>query len=367
MSNSHFTFLFALLALTTSVHAQSPVPLVTAYGRTVVFLDGSFSDLDPRKPQALYPCGDRLAYMTDAGDLKMFANGNVTELQDGAPVQVETSRHMLAWKTGPALRIPTTGGAETICRNVGRFTVSDSLIAFHDIQQQNLVVYWNGRVMPIADVLMSSDDVVWKSGSNTLLLYDIGRQQVLLFYRGQVTRLCDGDDVSRSMPGGDVVAFMDQYEDTFHVFDKGQVFDVDPFAPASFQVGDGLVAYVTSSGSFRCFKDERVWDIADFAPDQYWVRDSTLVFTEQGRFKTFVNGAVQTIEQVVPEHWEASGNMIAYLDLNGVVMLYRDGVRIKVSPESGVKSFALYPGAVSYVSNSGTSKVWWRGKLYEHY
>jgi hypothetical protein len=208
---------------------------------------------------------------------------------------------------------------------------------------------------------------VWKSGPNTLLLYDLGRQQVLLFYRGQVTRLCDGDDTSRSAPGGDVVAYMDQYDDTFHVFDKGQVFDVDPFAPASFKVGDGLVAYVTSNGAFRCFKDGRVWDIADFAPDQYWVRDSALVFTEQGRFKTFVDGAVETVQSVVPDHWEVSGNTIAYLDLNGVLMLYRKGERTKVSTEAGVKSFNLYPGAVSYVSNSGTGKVWWRGRLYEHY
>ncbi|MEO8733294.1 MAG: hypothetical protein ABI373_03080, partial [Flavobacteriales bacterium] len=272
-----------------------------------------------------------------------------------------------AWRTGPALRIPSADGAKTICRNVDRFTVSDSLIAFHDDQQQNLVVYWNGQAIPIADVMMTSEDVVWKSGSNTLLLYDLGRQQVLMFYRGRITRLCDGEDTSRSVPGGDVVAYMDQYDDTFHVFDKGQVFDVDPFAPTSFQVGNGLVAYVTSSGAFRCFKDEHVWNIADFAPDQYWVRDSALVFTEQGRFKTFVNGAVQTIESVVPDHWEVSGNTIAYLDVSGVLMLYRNGVRTKVSTEVGVRSFNLYPGAVSYVSNSGTSKVWWRGKLYEHY
>ena len=55
------------------------------------------------------------------------------------------------------------------------------------------------------------------------------------------------------------------------------------------------------------------------------------------------------------------------MDLNGFLMLYRDGVRTKVSTEAAVRSFNLYPGAVSYVSNSGTSKVWWRGKLYEHY
>lgn len=63
--------------------------------------------------------------------------------------------------------------------------MSDSIIAYHDLMQQNLMARWNGKDMPIADVLMTSEDVVWKAGSNTLLLYDRGGRRVLLFYRGR--------------------------------------------------------------------------------------------------------------------------------------------------------------------------------------
>lgn len=347
--------------------AQTPVPLLTAYGHLVVFEHGAFRELEARTPQAVYHGGDKLAYIADAGDLKLYSNGKVTVLERGEPVEVSTSRHMLAWKSGPALRIPTSEGATTLSRSVGRFTVNDSIIAFHDVMQQELLVRWNGRTIPVADVLMTSEDVVWKSGSNTLLLYDQGHRRVLLFYRGHVSVLCNGTDPSRSVPGGDLVAFMGEYDDTFRVFERGNEYDLEAFAPASFQVGEGLVAFVNATGSFRCFQAGRVWDIMDFAPEEYWVRDSVVVFRDQGMFKVFSGGAVEIMERYVPARWAAVGGMVAWLDDRGMLKLFQAGRRITVSKEAGITQFDIFPGAVTYRSNSGDTKVWWNGKLYTHY
>lgn len=363
--------LFACLAISLIVvadaRAQSVVPVITSYGRLVAFQNGVFQEVDARKPQASYPSGNRLAYLTDAGDLKLFADGKVTTVQAGEPVQVATSNYLLAWKSGPSLRIPGAGGGKILCPSVGRFTVSDSIIAFHDQMQQTLSAFWDGRTVPIADVMMTSESVVWKTGSNTLLLYDLGQRRVLLFYHGRTSVLCKGDNPSRSEPGGDMVAFMDEFDDTFRVFDKGEEYEVDPFAPASFQVGNGLVAYVNSAGAFKCFQDGRVWDISDFAPDEYAVQDSLIVFREGDLFKVFSGGATQTLERTMPSQWKVSGGMVAWLDVSGVVKLFHSGEKVTVSKESGITRFDLYPGAVSYRSNSGSTKVWWSGKLYEHY
>lgn len=367
MSLARSLFGLTSVALTLFVQGQSPVPIVTSFGRFVVFQDGVFREVETRKPKQVFQNGDRLAYITDAGDLKLFVDGTITKLQGGEPVAVAGSKHMIAWKTGPALRIPKGAGAETICRSVGRYSVTDSIIAYHDQMQQKMMVYWKGRTITMADVLMSSEDVIWESGSNTVLLYDVGGRRVLLFYRGQITVLCNGDDPGRSMPGGDMVAFMDEYDDTFRVFDRGLLYEVDPFAPSSFQVGEGLVAYTSSTGAFRCFTQGHVWDVADFSPEQYWVKDSTLLFVDQGMFKVFTNGAVEIIERYVPNKWEAVGSTVAYLDASGVLWAYWDGTRTRIGRESGIKQFQLYPGVISYVSNSGDSKVWWNGKLYEHY
>ena len=350
-----------------TVSAQTPVPVISSYGHLVAFENGSFRELEGRKPQAVFQGGDKLVYIADAGDLKLYTNGKLTTLERGEPAQVSVSKHLLAWKSGPALRIPAGDGANTLCRSVGRYTVSDSIIAYHDLMQQNLVARWNGRTIPIADVLMTSEDVVWKAGSNTLLLYDQGARRVLLFYRGKVSVLCNGTDPGRSVPGGDVVAFMDEYDDTFRVFDKGAEYDVEAFAPASFQVGEGLVAFVNSAGAFRCFQGGHMWDIMDFAPDEYWVRDSVVIFRDNDMFKVFSNGAVETLERNIPTQWAAVGGMVAWLDTRSVLQLFHAGQRITVSKEAGIGQFNLYPGTVTFRSNSGDTKVWWNGKLYSHY
>lgn len=362
-----FSLLLLGLSIARGVEAQTPVPLVTAADRLIVFQDGRFEDLEPRKPQAVFPNGDRLAYLSDGGDLKLYVDGRVTDLQRGETVQVKGSQHLLAWKTGPSLRIPTGDGAETLCRGVGEFTVHDSLIAYHDQLDQTLVVYWRGRTMPVADVLMAGEGPQWKAGANTLVFFDKGARRVLLFYRGEVSTLCTGADVARVAPGGDVVAYMDDRDDTFRVFDRGERIDLEPFAPVSFRAGAGLVAYISTGGALRCYRDHQVWTLADFAPTEYWVQDSVLLFVDQGMLKTFTDGRVDIIERYVPEQWAVSGDLVAYLDLNRSLRLYRRGVRTVAGKEAGIKRFDLYRGAVAYRSNSGTSKVWWNGKLYEHY
>ena len=66
---------------------------------------------------------------------------------------------------------------------------------------------------------------------------------------------------------------------------------------------------------------------------------------------------IDVVERFLPETWAISGNTIAYLDINRQPKIYRLGVRTQVSKEAGIKAFDLYPGALTYRSNSGVSKV----------
>ncbi|MFT3885933.1 MAG: hypothetical protein QM724_11035 [Flavobacteriales bacterium] len=67
------SLLFGAGVLSLVLHAQSPVPILMADGmHFVVFQDGVFQDLEARKPQQVFQNGDRLAYISDAGDLKLL-------------------------------------------------------------------------------------------------------------------------------------------------------------------------------------------------------------------------------------------------------------------------------------------------------
>ncbi|MBK7288335.1 MAG: hypothetical protein IPI95_15325 [Flavobacteriales bacterium] len=198
-------------------------------------------------------------------------------------------------------------------------------------------------------------------------LYVPGHRRVLLFYRGRVSVLCNGDDPSRSETGGDMVAYMDEYDDTFRVFNKGDDYEVEPFAPASFQVGNGLVAYVNSSGSFKSFQGGRVWDISDFAPDEYWARDSVVVFREGTCSRCSAVGPYKRWSARCLRNGKYPGHD-AWLDVSRVVQLFHNGEPDHC--QQGIWDLPIRPlpqTLFPFMSNSGATKVWWSGKLYDHY
>ena len=138
------------------LHAQVAVPYTTQADRFGVFHDGLFLELEPRKPIAVFPNGERLAYVSQEGELRGFVDGHPWVLQRGETVNVLTSRGMLGWKQGARLFVATDEGPREICHQVGDFTVRDSLIAFHNLVDRTLNVYWRGRSFPVADVLLAT-------------------------------------------------------------------------------------------------------------------------------------------------------------------------------------------------------------------
>jgi hypothetical protein len=102
-------------------------------------------------------------------------------------------------------------------------------------------------------------------------------------------------------------------------------------------------------------------------PTDYFVQDSVITWVEKGEWRTFHDGMVETIERYVPENWQVSGATIAYQDLNRELRIFRNGRRIVVTREPGIKHFRLVGDAVVWHSDTGTVNVWWQGTRYEQY
>jgi hypothetical protein len=65
--------------------------------------------------------------------------------------------------------------------------------------------------------------------------------------------------------------------------------------------------------------------------------------------------------------WDAVGGLVAWIDGRGELKALQGGKRYTVSREPGIRQFEVFPGVVTYRSNSGETKVWWQGRLYSHY
>lgn len=347
--------------------AQVAVHYTTRSGQFGVFREGRFEELEHERPQAVFPNGPRLAYLTAQGELRGWDDGHLLSYQRGERVDVKTSRGMLAWKQGERLLLAGVAGPKTLCSDAGEFSVQDSLVAYHDEINRTLAIYWRGQTIPLADVLMASEAPQWQAGSNTLTFYNRDSRQVLLFYRGSTEVLCANADYARVSCGGDVVAYMDDSDDTFRVFDHGERIDLEQFAPVDFRTGLGLVGYTSATAALRCYADHKVYSLSESMPTAYYVQDSVITWVENGQWKTLNAGRVEVLERFVPENWQVSGATIVYQDLNRELRMFRRGKRTVLTREAGVKAFQLQGDVVVWESNSGIVKVWWEGKVYERY
>lgn len=361
---------FVLPAMRTQ--AQTAVPFITTGDRFGVFQAGTFVPLEQHRPLATWPMGDRLAYATADGRLMLFMDGRVSTLTTGLPAdaaalheQVKASRTMIAWRQGATLQVTRTDRPTGLGREVGAFSVHDSLVVFHDLADGVLSVYWKGRSFPVADVARTSEAPQWKAGPNTLVFHDRSSRKLHLCYRGELSVLCDSADYALVSPGLDMVAYVDDAAGVFRIFHRGRTRDVEQLRPVRFVAGDGLVAYLSATGAFRVCTADVVQELTRSFPTDFFVQDSVVTWVDNGKWYTYNGTAVDILEPYVPESWQVRGSTIVYPDLDRELRAYRMGVRTEVDRRSDLRSYQLLEDAVVRVGMDGTVRVRWAGQVYE--
>src|SRR5688572_16183937 len=136
------TILF--IAAVGTLHGQVPVPFNTAEGRFIVQANKRFEKLEPRPPRAVFPMDGHLAYLDHDGDLKLFiaSERRLIMLDTGRIGPVEHSRGSLAWIRGDSLMVLRDDKPGHVASGVAEFSLSDSLLVFHDSVAHQLGVLW---------------------------------------------------------------------------------------------------------------------------------------------------------------------------------------------------------------------------------
>jgi hypothetical protein len=158
---------------------------------------------------------------------------------------------------------------------------------------------------------------------------------------------------------------MDIPKQSFNVFYRGEVTELDVFQPRSFQVGDEVMAYVDNLGKLKYFENGKVTTISSYEPKFYTVEDKVLVFEEQGFFKTVCNGQVYVIERYIPQPYLIDFNTIAYLDQSSFVKVFQNCETVTISYEK-VKEIDLIRDLVIYVLGNNKTKIYFNGTAYEY-
>ena len=165
--------------------------------------------------------------------------------------------------------------------------------------------------------------------------------------------------------GRDIVAFCDSLDQTFYVFYKGDVIELESFQPKSFKIGDDMMVYVDNLGKLKYFANGKTTTLSNYEPLFYNVVDKSLVYEEQGFFKTYCNGEVQTIERYIPTIYRLDFNTIAYLDENSFVKAFQFCEPLTINYEK-VKEIDIIRDLIIFVQGINKTEIYFNGRLYEH-
>jgi hypothetical protein len=345
--------------LVTVLQAQVPVPFNSAEGRFMIHSQGRFEKVAPRPPQAVYPMEGQLAFLDHEGELRLFISEKrrLVRLDAGGIRTIKAAGDRLAWTSGDSLHVLRGDRAVFIASGVHEFTVSDSLVVYHDSVARELNVLWRNQVVPLASIERSSVRPQWSQGSNTVCFLDRSSLRLFLFHRGQVQVLCDSTGVGIVAPGSDRVGYWDEHAGEFRVWEPKGITRLADQRPRSAAAGKGLLAFVDAHGRLRCQDAQGVHTLTDTMPTAYWVRDSLLLYVKAGQLMLYDGRAAVKVERYIPEQWEVNGGSLVYLDINRELHALEGGERRRIGREAGIPHFELFGDAVLYTSPTGPVTV----------
>jgi hypothetical protein len=332
-------------------------------GRFQVFDNGRIIQAEYLPVTEFSVGGQCLLYTDNRNNLKMYYKGTFSTLEVNAPDHIMALDYLAVYSFGGVVKIINNGKVSTISTSSIEYQAEDSLVTFYDRSKSLLAVFYKGRIHMLEDGLAGRPNNSFKTGDNLVAYISSRTQDLKVFYHGENRVIEPFQSGGSFETGRDVVAYVNQADLKFRVFHKGEVYLAEEFPPESYQTGDGLVAYVDNTGSFRLFIDGEFTGISSRAPEFYEVKNRMVIYHEQGYFKVWYNYRTYTLETYIPDKYKADWNTIIYKDLNRNVKIFTKG-ESKVLTYDLAEEIELYRDVVVINKGMNNHNVYFGGKKY---
>lgn len=348
-----------------SIDAQSLAAFHDNQNRFYIFDQGKIVDAEYLPVKSFAVGGDRVLYVDNTNHLKMYYKGNITTESVNPPEKYMALDKLSVYSIGGLVKIIDGPRTYTVSTHSIMYFAQDNLVAFYDAAQSVLALYYEGRVHMLEDGLVGYYPNRFTAGDNIVAYISSRTQDFRIFYGGENHIIETFSSGGSFRAGKDVVAFVNNADSRFRIFFKGEVIDAEDFPPESFVAGDGIVAYVDHTGSFRIFSEGMTETISSVKPDFYRVQDGMVLYGERGYFKVWTDNEIYTLETFIPNEKEiqADWNTIVYIDLNRNVKVFQNG-ETKVLTYDLAESVHLYRDVIVVNKGMNNHNVYWRGKKY---
>jgi hypothetical protein len=304
-----------------------------------------------------------IAYQNYTGNLKVYFKSKVYDMYDAAE-SYYVSKHFVLGLLNNQLKIFDNRIMMTLSTNVGTYAIADSLVAFQDNTTMRFNVYYKKQITQLEDLIVSNDIANFKVGGNVLAYID-SQDNFKLFYHGKVINLFS---LNSSLPfqyevGQDIIAYINNDDQSFNVYWMGQNYVIEDVAPQSFKTGNNYIAYVDNSGQFKLFSQGGVSVISETTPDFYYVTDNIIVYSEINCFKANYKSVSYLLEKYIPKDYLYDQGAIAYINNMGSLILFNDGKKETVTYDL-IKNYKINGSLLNYATSNQT-RIFYKGKVYD--
>ncbi len=356
--------LILLLCIThPALRAQNLAAYHDNQGRFHIFDNGRTIQAEHLPVNQFSIGGDCILYTDNRNNLKMYYNGQVSTLEVNTPENFAAFDYLAVYNIGGVVKIIHDGLTSTISTNSIFYEGQDSLVVFYDDTKSLLAAYYKNRIHMLEDGLIRNASYLFQASDNMVVYVSSRTRSLKYFHLGETKDIEPFQSGGSFKAGRDIIAYINNADLKFKVLYKGEVFQAEEFPPESYLMGDGLVAYVDNTGSFKVFVDGEFTSISSYKPEFYEVRNRMVIFGEQGYFKVWHDYKVYTLETYVPDTYKAGWNTILYRDLNRNVKVFSRG-ESRVLTYDLIEEINLYRDLVVVNKGMNNHNVYWKGKKY---
>jgi hypothetical protein len=325
-----------------------------------IFENGTPRQLEQQVVRSFKAKGSMIAYANNANDLMVYYKGEKFKLGDMTATNYELTQSMMYFQRDLMLSVFDEGKVTQLTFFLRDFKVSDSLIAFRDRNVDILRVYGRGQLHDL-EVTLTGSLIDYKIGENSVAYVNNTG-----FFKAYLNdHVYDIDNVAPVAyeAGGNLIAYVDGLYNYLKVFYNEKILVLERFPPISFQAGVDMVAYVADDNSFKIFNRGKLVKAEAYPPDFYQVRDRSVLFFFNNQLQLLQDGVRYELDEFRPLNYQMSENNIAWIDQANRLHMFTEGKSYEVSMER-ISAYELNGNTLKYDLPDGTSRVWYKGKVF---
>lgn len=314
-----------LLIFSGTIYSQNGLGYFTdPYNAFTVFEKGKTYKLERTAVDSIRVGDNYLAYIDPIGNLKVFSNGVVNEIENTFPSRMTAAATMLVYKMQNRLMVYDNGVKKQLTNWAANFWVADELVVWIDQPSFDLMAYCNGEIYTIEKSADTKTIKEFKIGRNVFVYNDLNNH-LKVFYNGVVYD-SHTSNIHNFKCAKNTMAYYDEFYHEFKVFHKGEFNTICTFNPKEYEVSDDQVVYIDINDYFMVYYNKETTKLLSYHPNSYKTVNSLVFYNYLMEHFVFYKGKIISLEKFIPQKNVVMGyNSILYLDNNNRIRYFHDG------------------------------------------